>query len=303
MKTIYLTIGFVVTTMMSFAQQEYSFTHFADVRSVFNPASTGTEGFQKITGIFRKQWVGLAGSPMTGGLNYEHPLEKFNMGLGGYVFSDKIGETSLTNVVVNYRYSLKLGTDHKLAFGLSLGADFINTNNDRLVYWDESDPMFNGGNYSVVTPRAGLGITYYGEKYFLGISVPRLLTFNDKHNVSIDREDMPSLVSHYYLSGGYNFELNNEFDLRTIMLGKYTPNVIPQGDINVTAVYRKLVGLGLGYKSLGFASINALYNYKELFSIGYAFDFTLTRVANYSQGSHEIMLRYAFPNRIAKEKF
>lgn len=292
-----------MSAMMSFAQQEYSFSHYSDVRSVFNPASTGTEGFQKITAVFRKQWVGLSGSPMNGGINYEHPLEKFNMGLGGYVFSDKIGETSLTNVVVNYRYSLKLGTDHKLAFGLSLGADFINTNNDRLVYWDESDEMFSGGNYSVVVPRAGLGINFYGDRYFVGISVPRLLTFNDKHNVSINKDDLPSLVSHYYLSGGYNFELSNEFDLRTSLLTKYTPNVIPQGDINVMAIYKKMIGLGIGYKSLGFGSVNALYNYKEVFSFGYSFDFTLTRIADYSKGSHEIMLRYSFPNKISKERF
>lgn len=287
----------VMMSVISFAQQEYSFSHYADANSFINPAATATENQQKLTGIFRKQWVNFNGSPMTGGISYEHPLSSYNMGLGGYIFSDQIGATNMTNVVVNYSYSLKLDNKHKLAMGMDLGADFVSTNYDRLVYWDETDAMFNSGRESNVVPRAGVGFHFYADDYYVGISVPRVLTFNDKHSLTIKKENLPSLVSHYYLTGGYKFPVNEDITMRTTALMKYTPNVKPQADVNVMGIYREMIGLGLGYKSLGFASVNVLYMYKQSFSIGYAFDMTLTSIRNYSQGSHELMLKYIIPNK------
>lgn len=290
---------------MGWAQQEYSFTHFSEVRSFFNPATTGTNGTREASALFRKQWFGFHGSPMNGGLSYEQPFKSYNMGIGGYLYSDQIGEMNVTNLVANYRYTLKLNEKQNLSFGMNFGADFISVNYDALVYWDEQDEMFNSGRANTVVPRAGVGVNYYAEDFYVGISVPRVLTYNDKHNVSIDKSKLPSLVSHYYLTGGYKFPLNNEFSMKTAALVKFTPNVKPQADINVTTMYQNIIGLGIGYKSLGFASVNLLYVYDEAVSFGYAFDMTLTRMANYSKGSHEIMVKYNLPMKkenIARSK-
>lgn len=304
MKKYILTIGLMIGASLSYAQQEYSFTHFADANTFFNPAATGTEGTQKITGIFRKQWVGFNGSPMNGGISYENELADYNMGFGGYIFSDKIGETVMTNVVANYRYSLKLNEKHYLAMGMDLGADFISTNYDRLVYWDETDPMFNGGKASTVVPRAGVGFHFYAEDYYVGISVPRVLTFNDDNMASINKDNLPSLVAHYYLTGGYQFPINDVISMRAATLVKYTPDVIPQGDLNILTMYKDMIGLNVGYKSLGFASVGMVYQYDNVVSIGYAFDFTTTAMRNYSQGSHEVMIKYNIPKRKASaERF
>lgn len=296
MKTTSILIGIVMLTTGAYAQQEYSFSHFAQANSFFNAGATGTSETANITGLFRKQWAGFNGSPLTGGISYDHPLQEYNMGLGGFIFSDKIGETIMTNVVANYSYHLKLDDKHHIGMGAAVGADFISTDFDRLVYWDNQDQVFSG-KQSIVVPRAGIGFHFYSKDYYVGISAPRLLTFNDKNNVSINRDNMPSLVSHYYLTGGYTFHLNDQFDLKATTLGKYTPNVIVQGDINATVIWDKTVGLGVGYKSLGFATINLIYTYDKVVSIGYAFDFTLTQMRNYSKGSHEVMITYNLPTK------
>jgi type IX secretion system PorP/SprF family membrane protein len=290
-----LLIAFV--PFFGFGQQEYSFTHYFEANSFYNPAATGSMDAHRITALMRKQWVGFEGSPITGGVVYDTRLSKFNMGLGGYVFTDKIGATSMTNFAVNYSYALQFGNDSRLAFGIDAGADMYNTDYDALIYWDDLDPMFNGQNNTVFVPRAGAGIQFYGDAFYVGFAVPRLINFNNESAISIRANDLPSIVSNYYLSAGYRFSLGESFELQTNVLGKYTGNVRPQGDISLMGTYRKLVGIGVGYKSLGFGSIFAQYCYKDIFKIGYNFDITLTDVSNYSTGSHEVMLQYIIPKK------
>lgn len=287
----------VLAPFGAMAQQEYSFTHYFEANSFYNPAATGSIDAHRISALLRKQWVGFEGTPMTGGLIYDTRLTKYNMGIGGYVFTDKIGATSMTNFAVNYSYALTFGNDMRLAFGIDGGVDMYTTDYNALVYWDELDPQFTGQNRTQIVPRAGAGIQFYSENYYVGFAVPRLINFNNESAISIRAEDLPSIVSNYYLSAGYRFDLGESFQLQVNALGKYTNNVKPQGDINIMGTYLKMVGLGVGYKSLGFGTIFAQYAYKDIFKIGYSFDITLTDVANYSNGSHEIMLQYVIPKK------
>lgn len=296
MKTL-LSIVFMLAGIAAFGQQEYSFTNYFEVNPVFNPAATGTKGTQNVAGIFRKQWVGFDGSPITGGIVYDNILKDYNMGLGGYIFTDKVGETSMTNVAANYSYILKLDNQYNLSFGVDAGADIYSTNYDQLIYWDEQDRMFNGAKQTLAVPRAGAGVQFYNDKFYVGFSVPRLMSFNNGSALAINAENMPSIVSNYFLTAGYKFPIGEQFEMQINTLGKYTQHVIPQGDINVLGTYNKLIGFGLGYRSLGFATAMVQYTYDEVVTIGYSFDMSLTKIANYSNGSHEIMVKYALPQK------
>jgi len=294
MKNIILTFSAVIIGAVSYAQQEYSFTNYFEMNSFFNPAATGTERTQNIMGIFRKQWVGFNGTPVGGGILYENQLSDYNMGIGGFVFSDKVGETIMTNVVANYSYSLKLDRDHSLAFGIDAGVDIFTTDYDRLTYWDD-DAMFDQQQATVTVPRAGVGAHFYTDEYYVGISVPRLLNYNNSSALSISSENYPSIVSNYYFTSGYKFPVGSDFEMQVNLLGKYTHKVVPQGDLNFMTTYREIIGLGIGYKSIGFFSTYLHYSYDDVVTIGYAFDISLTHISNYSSGSHELMVKYRIP--------
>lgn len=286
-----------------FSQQEYSFTHYFETNSFYNPASTGSEHGQNITGLFRKQWLGYKGTPTTGGLVYEMELSDLNMGVGGYVFTDKIGETSLTTVTANYAYNLKLNNELKLAFGIDAGADFISTDYGRMTYWDQNDELITNATASNVVPKVGLGTHLYTDVYYVGLSVPRVLNFNSTDFHSINSSTIPMLVSHYYLTGGYKFRINDQFDLKTNTLLKYTKGVTPQADINATCTYNKSIGLGLGYKTLGFASAYVQYTYDNTVVISYAFDYSVNPIGQYARGgTHELMIKYHINKKKASSK-
>ena len=301
MKKFILLTGLVFGAMQALAQQEYSFTNYFEVNSFYNPAATGASDVHGVTGLFRRQWVGFEGTPLTGGVVYDTRLDKYRMGLGGYVFTDRVGATFMTNVAVNYSYSLKLNDDLQLAFGLDGGVDIYSTDYDRLVYWQD-DQMFDNQRAVHTVPRAGVGTHFYGENFYVGISVPRLLNFNNTSALSISADNLPSVVSNYYVTAGYTFDAGDQFKIQTNLLGKYTKNVIPQGDINVMCTYQDMIGLGVGYKSLGFATTYIQYQYEDVVKIGYAFDFSLTEMARYSTGTHEIMIQYILPKKQNKAK-
>lgn len=285
------------------SQQEYSFTHYFEANPFFNPGASGSEDGHTFMGVFRKQWLGVDGSPTTGGLIYDHRLDKYNMGIGGNVFADKIGEMNLTTVNVNYAYRLKLNNNLTLGMGVNAGADFVTTDYDRLVYWDQQDPNIEGGKVNSVLPKAGLGFNLQHDKFYVGISIPRLLNFNSPDFHSINAPNLPMLTSHYYLTAGYEFDLKNDFTLNANTLIKYTRNVIPQGDINLTGYYKKMVGLGFGYKSLGFFSSYVQYCYDNAVTIGYAFDLSLNPMNQYSRGgTHELMVKYTLKPRTSNTR-
>lgn len=294
MKKLLATIAFICSVILAYGQQEYSFTHYFETNSFYNPAATAFKGSQDLGFIFRSQWTGFDGAPFSTGLNYERPISKYNMGIGGYAFVDNIGATTLTSVAANYAYQLKLDANHKMSFGINAGADVYSTSYGRLTYWD-NDAMFDDQTPTTVAPRIGTGIQFYSDDYYVGVSMPRVVHFNTGGPLSIAAAKIPQVVSNLYFTGGYKFPVSEDFEMQINMLGKYTRKVMPQGDINVMATYREMVGLGVGYKSLGFLSTYIHYTYQNIVKIGYAFDFTLTPMSNYSSGSHELMLKYAIP--------
>lgn len=294
MKNLLTTIAFALGVVLAFGQQEYSFTHYFDVNSFYNPASTGFRGSQDLNFLFRSQWTGFKGAPFSTGLNYERPISKYNMGIGGYAFIDIIGETTMSSIAANYAYQLKLDQNHKMSFGISAGADIFSTAYGRLTYWDD-DIMFDNQTPSSVVPRIGTGIQFYSDDYYVGVSMPRVVHFNTDGPLSIQAAEMPQIVSNLYVTGGYKFSVSEDVEMQINMLGKYTRKVMPQGDLNVMATYREMVGIGVGYKSLGFLSTYIHYSHRNIVKIGYAFDFTLTSMATYQSGSHELMLKYAIP--------
>jgi len=294
MRKLIYTLLVVVSGSAALSQQEYTYTFFGENTTFFNPAATGTKSFGTLTGNFRKQWVGFDGSPTSGGVTYEMPIKNKNMGVGGMIYQDHVGVTNQTNIAGLYSYQLKLNDKSKFSFGVNAGIDIVNTKFDKLIYWDENDNVFAHDYVNVLVPHIGFGVYYYTDKLYVGLSVPRIISMNSNQFNSISYANAPSLVSHYYLSAGYKVKLNKDFNLKPSLLVKYTSVVLPQVDISVATFYKDIVGLGVSYKSFGFASTFIQYNYYDAIVFGYAFDFSLGPIQKYSKGSHEILLQYRF---------
>ena len=116
-------------------------------------------------------------------------------------------------------------------------------------------------------------------------------------------------VHHYWVTAGFNYDLNADIQLRPSILIKSDASSSIM-DVNINALYKNMVWAGLTYRFGD--EIAPMVGYKYPFSdgsvlrIGYAYGITTSVIGNYSNGSHDIMLNYNFkiskPAPIEKSK-
>lgn len=296
MKKVIIVLSVFLLSMGVYAQQDYQFSQYMSNISYINPAYTGSNDHGTFSGLFRKQWVKFEGAPNSGVITYETPISKQNMGLGGILSFDKIGVSKQINLSANYAYHLDFGSS-KLAFGLNAGIIHYSADLSSLTIWDQQDESFANDYSSKIIPQFGFGAYFYSDKYFAGISIPRVTSVNSDEVINFNINNAPVLNRHYYLMGGYNFDLNENFILKSSALGKYVKGAPLGGEISALVEYKKLYTLGVSFRSNDAISPILQYKIKDFAKIGYSYDITISQMRGYSAGSHEILLSYIFKGK------
>ncbi len=262
---------------------------------LLNPAYAGSHAYFSTALLYRTQWTGFEGAPNTQMLEFDGPLAKEIMGVGLVVSHDKIGVTEETNFYASYAYKIRLG-NNKLAFGLRAGASNYRAQLTTLTVWDAGDDAFNNDIRTYLIPKFGFGMYFYGEKYYVGLAIPTLIAYDNAYSFSIDLNKSSFLRRHYYLNGGYVFNLNESgtMKLKPAMMLKYVPAAPMQLDLSSSLIYKDMFTFGLGFRT-GDALVGMVeYRTAQRIRIGYAYDFTVSKFRAYSAGSHEIVLGYDF---------
>ena len=188
------------------AQQDPHYTQYMYNMSVVNPAYAGSKDNLSGGLLYRKQWVEIEDAPTTGTFFIHSPVGK-NVGLGLSAITDKIGPVEEKNVYADFSYTLDLGGERKLAFGLKAGATFHHVGLFDDIYSnvpDPNDPAFLE-NTSNTYFNLGTGVFYYTDKYYVALSVPNIM--NSKH-LDYNGRTFGSETTHYFFTGGYVFDVN-----------------------------------------------------------------------------------------------
>lgn len=299
MKTIKKIILVLVITIGCLgvnAQQIPMFTHYMNNTLVVNPGYAGSRDALTITGLYRSQWVGFDGAPVTQTLTAHSPIYNEHIGVGLSVLNDKIGPTNNTSVFAYYAYRVDLSKKSKLAFGLSVGADIFQANLSKLELDQQNDPSFQTNINNHVTPNFGFGMYYSRERFYAGISVPYLLQNSysvkdlENKNILINKEQR-----HYFLIAGTLINISDNLAFKPTALLKVTPAAPVQGDVTASFIIMKRVLLGVMYRTGdSFGALVGL-NVTEQLHLGYSYDWSYgLQTSKYNGGSHELMLRYDF---------
>ena len=87
-------------------------------------------------------------------------------------------------------------------------------------------------------------------------------------------------------------QLNPAINMRPSFIVKYVNNAPLSIEGNLSFLFYDKIWIGAMYRHKAAAGLNIMYNINQNLRIGYAYDYQLTSLQNYSQGSHEIMLSY-----------
>ena len=277
----------------SHAQQLPQYSQYLINDYVLNPGITGNKEYFAAKTNHRFQWVGLTDAPRTFILSMHGPIKAENMGVGGYLFTDVTGPTSRVGVYGSYAYHIDLNRDDmKLSLGLFGGIMQYNIDGSKITLVQKDDPLAKAGIESIVIPDAGAGAYWYGDKYYLGVSVPQLL--QNKLELTDNGSEIGRLTSHYFVMGGYKFELDSDFEIEPSFLMKYVAPVPVQFDISAKVSYQRTFWVGGSYRTDDAMSVLIGYSMQDKLFFGYSYDVTTTDLKNYSSGTHEVMLGMRF---------
>ena len=302
---------FAMLSTIAVAQQEAQYTQFFYNKLGYNPAYAGSLDAICATVITRSQWLGLDGAPESQVFNIDAALPNNRIGVGLNIARNTIGISTNYNADLSYAYRIPLGKGN-IGVGLqgsirSFNADY---NDERLVatqgvVTDASIPV---GLQNKLTPNFGAGVYYKEEKLYIGFSVPRLLENN------IDFAEEATIISesirHFYLMGGYVFDVNDRVQIQPQALVKHVENSPLDVDLNVNAIFMDKYMVGASYRIGGSSrglpaeSIDILFsaqvNKNLLFGIAY--DVTVSEIRDFSSGSIEAMVRYCFKHKKSDEE-
>ncbi len=284
-----LTLAVSLLGMRVHAQQDPMYTQYMFNTLSVNPGYAGSYDAISVLGLYRTQWVGLPGAPVTQTFTVHSPVPNKNMGWGLSLVNDAVGPVHQTQFFVDYSYGLQITPLSKLRLGIKAGLGVYQGNLEDLRREVVADPYvfdFKGK----MLPNIGVGLYYYGERGYLGLAVPKLITTALK----VNNIELGQAKRHWFFIGGYLFDVSDNLMFKPSFLVKAVEGAPLSIDLTGMFYLYKKLGLGLAYRHG--AMLSGLINYyiTPAFRVGYAYDYTTTPLRNYSNGTHEFMLGYDF---------
>jgi len=289
-KTRIITGLLLLLLTVSYGQQDIQATQYMYHMNVLNPAYAGARETLSLNMLGRTQWVGIDGAPETATFSIHAPLKK-NVGLGFSVVYDELGPVKETNAFVDFSYTLNVSYEGNLAFGLKGGATSHVINRAMLSTLNPEDALLTDAEANRFSPNFGVGMFYYTQHYYLGLSVPNLLK-SKYYKTKKGYVSNASETAHYFLTSGYVFEISEHLDLKPSALVKAAVGAPVSIDLSLNALINDTLELGVSYRLDDSISAMIGININPDLRLGYAYDYTVSSFGDYNNGSHEIMLLY-----------
>ncbi len=293
MKKLFAAFSFlIILCFESQSQQIPNLSQYTLDHYEINPAATGTSDMLPLAFTYKKLWAGITESPSIQMLS-GHMQVADGMGAGLKIYNYQTGPLRKTGLEASYSYHLNLNQDGlKLSFGLSGLLYQVYLNKSELKVEQPDDEVFMGSD-KMIAPDASFGMYLYSEKYYVGLAIPQL--FNRNIDFKSDGVLQQKQVRHYYLHGGYIFDLSSDLKFEPSLLFKFIEAGLFQADINTRITYKDMVLGGISFRTSEALVFQVGYQNKN-FIIGYSFDLVLNELKAQTIGSHEIMLIYSLPN-------
>ncbi|HEY8402161.1 MAG TPA: type IX secretion system membrane protein PorP/SprF [Cytophagaceae bacterium] len=313
-----LLLMFGVSTVS--AQQQGQYSQYMMNYFLVNPAAAGTTDYIDLRAGYRMQWLGLSGAPRNYYVSGHVPINKVHKSqkrtqrprayhvIGGLFTGQTIGVFSHNTGYISYAYHLPLSKKWNASMGANVGFNQIALGGN--MKWIDQIPDPTIAYTNQIKPDISIGGWLYSDKFFMGVSTMQML----QNKLDFSRGDTEGgvLNRHFYITGGYNIQLNNDIRIIPSAMIKTTASAL-QLDINTKVRYQELFWGGISYRRMdafvamggigipltsvsktpGFSGKKQM-NYHRL-EIGYSYDITTSKLSNYSGGSHEIMVGLLLP--------
>lgn len=273
-------------------QQDPNFTFYRYNMNIINPAFAGSTEMAELTLGLRSQWAGVEGAPESQSAIFGMPIGK-NVGLGVSILNDRTFIETQTWMAIDVSYHIRLNDANLLYFGLKGSANSYDANTQGLVTYGMGQDGALMDYESRFTPNVGAGVYLKNEKYFLSLSVPKVLT-PDRLQENNGNAFLGTDKLHGYLSGGYEFTLSKRMKLQATGLLRYVEASPMSMEVTGILDFGSRFSFGTSYRHNESFSGLFLFNVGQGFDFGYAYESATQQSINgIDNATHELFMRLA----------
>ncbi|MCI4669247.1 MAG: type IX secretion system membrane protein PorP/SprF [Bacteroidia bacterium] len=304
--------------MASFGQQRALYSQYMSNKFGINPGYAGIEDAVPIHMSLRQQWVGIDEAPVNQMITADSYLG-LNTAIGGSFFNEVTGPTRKTGLTFGAAYHLYLGAGGRrgkrynaryrpskerrevLSFGLSGMLYQQSLGRNQLITEEPDDPALEQGTFNQLLPDINFGIFYqFEESFYMGFSILHLVQTQPYLT-----ESRP--VRTYYFNTGVRLQAAPDVVVEPSILiqsisplwsfgGNLPAYTLPfQVDINTRATFGEVFWAGFSYRHQD-AVVGMVGLKQGKLEIGYSYDYTISALRPFSNGSHEIGITLSVGN-------
>lgn len=315
--------------------QDPQFSQFYAAPLYLNPAMAGSTGQARVGMNYRNQWPAIDANFTTMSVYGDYFIEDKKSGVGFLLTQDKEGLAGLKSLSIGLQYSYELSITKNLGFrpGVQVALYNRDVNFNKLTFGDQFDPATG----DIISPQTAEAFNTSFKKTFVDLSLGGVLftrnawlgvTANHltQPNQSIIGEDAP-LPMKLSLHGGFKIPLKKGVVGSGVYARPSERSISPafqyrhqgdfdQMDLGMYFTAEPLV-VGTWYRGVPFKNLDGNVNNESVvfllgftriggkstagtrdgLTIGYSFDFTISKLGSGSGGAHEFSLVYTWPMR------
>ncbi len=298
-RTLFILLIFTLH-FVAYSQQFPHYTQYYFNNFLTNPAVAGSRESFDIKIGYRTQWVGFEAAPKTMFASVHAPVKpakgkqkRFRApnhdGVGGYIIKDQAGRIGgpykpMGKLGAYLAYSYHIRLTRKLMTSLGFFGGVIQYNiagyDGGMTTATPNDPAVL--SISSITPDASAGWWLYSDDFFTGLSAQQLLPIKIAPTEN-------KLSPHFFLTTGYRIKTNygSVIPSAHVKLAMLTPVSV---DINLKYDWMNKFWIGVSYRKIDAVAGLVGFTIKNRIEIGYAYDYTLSKIRNASSNTHEIII-------------
>jgi type IX secretion system PorP/SprF family membrane protein len=320
-RLLYISALLLLIGITTVKGQDPLFTQFYAAPVYLSPSLAGASGGTRIILNLRDQWPKLPGAYVTYALSVDHYLEKYRSGIGVLLFRDEAagGLLNTTDIGLNYNYNFNITRKWKLIPGIQVYYYSKNINYNKLVFSDQISRDYTTpvsiemAELSTTEPIRHLDITSsmlaYSDNYWAGFTLDHMLSLNSA--LKAEGGYLPLRLS-FYGGGKYFISGRMRSQKEESITGAF--NFMYQGDykyLDLGAYYtRSPLQFGLWYRGIpifadnpnvGAVTLQFGYKFSNV-TIGYSYDYTMSKLMTKTGGAHEVSFAYGFKSDTRRKK-
>src|SRR5690606_8318942 len=286
-------ISTIISVLLATAvhgQQPLTHTQHGQIRTVLNPSASLMSMGGEVSVIGRWQREGMDGAPTVFWGSGHVGFATMGATAGLNIRHESMAVEKLTEASAFFAKSVRLSETEYVGVSLNAGFSYMD---GRFSQLDPADPAFRE-DVKETDALVGFGVMLYRpEKYYVGLSLPRLMLGNLGAGGGDSRYKFTNL---YHLTAGALFDMGTDFQFRPSVLVTYAESLRPQAEASALFFVKRVFGVGLNIRSYGSVAGMAQFNIGGV-GLGYSYQFGTRNEAlnrGINNNTHEIGLSYRF---------